>query len=258
MTSTHSMFPVIGRLCFCAIARAMALIAPVVLTACGPTRERLNQPTTLVAPYGQPQLWAVAPFLNESGVSIVKGDRIADIMTEQAEDIDGVATLPVNRVLAGMQRLQLRQITSPAEAMSLMNVLGVDGLIVGSVTAYDPYNPPKFGAAVQLWRRESSRTAAIDPTSLTRSSSEPASPGAMAVNEPAAQASGLFDASNHQVLAWLDQYAAGRTEPNSAYGKRIYLVNMELYTQFVAFRLLHDLLHVERMRLHPEATQPER
>ena len=34
------------------------------------------------------------------------------------------------------------------------------------------------------------------------------------------------------------------SEPGSAYGKRIYLASMEMYTQFVAYRLLHDLLEI--------------
>jgi hypothetical protein len=227
------------------------------------TPEPLTPPLALASPYDQSAgggLWAVAPFVNESGVSIVKSDRIADAFAEQAEQIEGVATIPVNRMLAAMQRLQLPWITSPAEAVSLMNMLGVDGLIVGTVTVYDPYSPPKFGAAVQLWRRESSppRRTAVVPVALTRARTDHISPGAMPSNEPAAQASGVFDASNHQVLMWLDQYAAGRTEPESAYGNRIYLVSMELYTQFVAYRLLHDLLDSERARFQPPATQPER
>src|ERR1043165_2905718 len=92
----------------------------------------------------------LSPFINESGVSIVKTDHIADLFTEQTEEVEGIATVPVNRVLAAMRRLEMRTVPPPADANSLMNLLGVDGLIVGTISTYDPYPPPKLGAAVQL------------------------------------------------------------------------------------------------------------
>jgi hypothetical protein len=49
----------------------------------------------------------------------------------------------------------------------------------------------------------------------------------------------------------LQTYAAGRTEPDTAYGSDIYLVDMDLYTQFVCFRLLQDLLAHEYARVPP-------
>jgi hypothetical protein len=245
------------RLRLSAFIVALLILAMFCIAACGPRRERLQSPVTLNAPYDRPQLWAVAPFVNESGVSIVKSDRVADIFAEQCEEIEGVSMVPVNRVLAAMRKLQLQSVSSPADAKALINALGVDGLIVGTVTSYDPYPPPKMGAAVQLFHRDvSSQLSQLDPVQVTRAANDRISPGAVANEHPIAQASGLFDASNHQTLMWLEQYAAGRTELNSAYGTRIYLVNMELYTQFVAYRLLHDLLAVERARVQPEPTQP--
>ena len=37
------------------------------------------------------------------------------------------------------------------------------------------------------------------------------------------------------------------------FGDEIYLVSMELYTQFVSYRLIHDLLESERFRVTPVA-----
>ena len=72
---------------------------------------------------------------------------------------------------------------------------------------------------------------------------------------PVAQAAGVFDAANHQTLKWLDAYARGRAEPDSAYGQEIYLVRMDLYTQFVCHRLLGELLAQERARLSAAAEE---
>ena len=267
MTSAHSMYIsrrharsasalARCRLRLSALIVALLLLATLLAAGCNPPREKLVSPVVLYAPYDRPQLWAVAPFANESGVSLVKPDRIADAFVEQGEEIDGVSMVPVNRVLNAMRKLQLHSVSSPADARALMNALGVDGLIVGTVTAYEPYPPPKMGAAVHLFRREtSSPMTQLDPVKVTRAANDRISPGAVSNHESIAQASGMFDSSNHLTAAWLDHYATGRTELDSAFGKRIYLVNMELYTQFVAYRLLHDLLEIERARLHPEPTQ---
>jgi hypothetical protein len=247
MTSAHSMQTGLSRR-----FRLRALFACVVLPICAcESRDRLHSPASLRSPYERHELWAIAPFANETGVSIVKPDRIADLFMEQAEQIDGVDVIPVNRVLVAMQRLQMRGVNTPGDAVSLMNVLDVDGLIVGTVTSYDPYSPPKLGAAIQLYRRESPHAVQLDPVEVTRSTTELPSPGAISSNQPIAQASGVFDGSNHQTLMQIEEYAAGRTEPSSAFGARIYLAKMELYTQFVAYRLLHDLLERERIRLTP-------
>jgi hypothetical protein len=236
-----------GYLCF--------LLFFLSLVSCTST-EKLKPPIALQSPYEHTQLWAVAPFANESGVSIVNSDRIADLFVEQAQQIEGVETVPVNRVLLAMRKLQLRSIATTAEARSLMNALGVEGLIVGTVTVYDPYQPPKLAAAIQLYRRDRPGPSNdIDPIEITRARTETPLMGAVSTNDPVAHAAGVFDAANHQTLMQLDEYATGRSVPDSAFGRRIYLVNMEMYTQFVAYRLLSDLLERERARLNPEATQ---
>lgn len=230
-----------------AFACALASIA---VSGCEST-PKLQTPVTLVSPYSERQVWAVAPFINESGVSIVAGDRVADAFTIEAEGIDGIDTLPVNRVIAAMRRLNMNAVTTPGQARLLMNALGADGLIVGTVTAYDPYQPPKFGASVALFTGDVATAHAIDPVQATRARTDTVSPGSMPTNAPSAQASGIYDAGNHETLIWLDGYAAGRSEPSSAFGEGIYLVRMDLYTQFAAYRLLNDLLQSERARVLP-------
>jgi hypothetical protein len=238
-----------------ALTLLASMLAAAALTGCS-YHEKLKQPSMMVSPYDHPQLWAVVPFTNESGVSVVQTDHVADLFTEQAEEIDGIATVPVNRVIVAMRRLNMRSVATPADAMSLMRALGVDGLIVGTVTSYEPYPPLKLGAAIQLYRNESQQLSkSLDPVEVTRAPTEHIAAGMVASNPSAAQASGVFDASNHQTLAWLNQYAAGRAAPDSAYGERIYLASMEMFTQFVAYRLLHDLLDSERIRLQPPATE---
>lgn len=258
MTSAHFMLARVhqprGLLRRSRLAAMMMTFSALTLML-GCASEPLVLPAQLGAPYERTQLWAVAPFVNESGVSIVNGERIADLFAEQAEQVHGVSAVPVNRVLVAMRRLELRAVNTHADAATLMNALGVDGLIVGTVTAYDPYTPPKLGVAIQLYRRERPPTPMqFDLYRLQRARTELVPPDASGPMGPVNQVSGVFDGANHQTLLWLDQYSAGRTEPRSAYGKRVYLVSMELYTQFVAFRMMHDLLQKEWTRTYAAAS----
>ena len=137
----------------------------------------------------------------------------------------------------------------------LIDALGVDALVVGSVTAYDPYPPPTLGMAVQVFAAGSRRGgSSIDPQALIRSSrGYEAAPGDLGNPLRAtAQAAGVFAARNHNTLAQLKEYATGRVEPDEAFGNDVYLNDMELYTQFVSFRLIHDLLAFERARHQPK------
>ena len=246
MTSAQSMPSTTGSR-----SRAVILLVTLIcasLLGCG---ARLKRPTVLAAPYQTQQLWAVVPFANESGVSIVDPYTTADAFTQQLQQVKGIDTVPVNRVIVAMRQLDMKGANSAADVRQLANVLDVDGIVIGTVTAYDPYPPMKFAAAVQLFQTNRNRRDIFDPRDLTRSTSGTVSPGVLASDGPVAQAAGVFDAANHQTLAWLKKYATGRSEPQGAYGRDIYLVSMDLYTQFVSFRLIHDLLQSEQARLMP-------
>ncbi len=212
-------------------------------------------PAALSGPYEGSRIWAVVPFANESGVSTVDTNRIGDLFARELEQVVGLNAIPVNRVIFAMRRLELTAVATPYEAMLLLEALDVDAIVVGTVTAYDPYPPPTLGAAVQLYLRPRlDRSSLLDPRALTRAGSgHEVSPGQVGGPRPVAQAAGIFDAANHRTLQWLQEYAAGRSEPEGAFGDEIYLVSMELYTQFVSYRLIHDLLESERFRVTPVA-----
>jgi hypothetical protein len=237
-----------------AAARAGRLLLLVALAALAGCEPRLREPTVLATPYEHGRLWGIAPFLNESGTSIVNETTVADAFMIEAQQVDGVDVVPVNRVIFAMRELGLRAVTTPGDATSIMNLLDLDGLIVGTVTTYDPYRPMQLGMAVQLYARTQREQAGVDPRQLTRATSD-TSLGAAGPPLPLAQAAGIFDAANHRTLSWLALYADARNEPESAYGSDIYLVDMDLYTRFVCYRLLHDLLESERVRIAAVASE---
>lgn len=215
------------------------LIVAWLLAGCGPT---LVQPAQLTAP--SPALWGIAPFANESGVSRLDTLDIADAFTDEAQDVRGLAVVPVNRVIAAMDQLELDDVTTEAEAAALCRLLGLDGLVVGTITAYDPYRPPKLGLAVQLYAPESGAPSAPDSRALTAATSGPDAQPQLAA-APTTQAYGLFDGRNHATLLALSEYAAGRTSPDAAYGDEIYLVRMDLFARFACHHLLRDLMGPE-------------
>ena len=251
MTSAQNMRSgTIVRSAGCVLAGALFLAQILLIPACVAPRE-LVPPLMLEAPYETPRLWAVAPFGNETGSAGIETDHLTDLFIEQAQQVYGIDAVPLNRVIGAMRTMELPGIRTPADAHLLMNGLGVDGLIVGTITAYDPYQPPKLGVAIQLYLNpDRFRDGRFDPNALYNESTGQANISDPALHLPVAQAAGVFDASNHLTQYWIDDYARGRTTPDSAYGTDIYLVSMDLYTQFVSFRLLNDLLLAERARVH--------
>jgi hypothetical protein len=231
-----------------ACVAAAVLVGPIA-GGCG----QLKQPDVLSSPYEGVQLWAVAPFANESGVSTVDTYRVADLFTQQVQQVEGINTVPVNRVVLAMRHSDIETVGSPDDAMRLIQLLDVDALVVGTVTAWEPYPPPTLGIAVLLFAGSADRAGRVDPRELVRAPSGDVAPGELGAPHAIAQAAGVFDARNHQTLVWLEAYASGRTEPDEPFGTQVYLMDMELYTQFVGYRLIDDLLGFEQQRTTPVA-----
>jgi len=222
-----------------ALVLATALLGGLALAGCQPT---LTNPSGLDSPGSAYQLWGVAPFINESGVSEIDTPRMADVFTAEAQQVSGVHTVPVNRVIGAMRTLGVRHVTSHAEAVTILRMLDLDGLVVGTITAYDAYRPLELGMAVQIYRRPPTGDwDGLDARELTRSTGATAH-RASTSQFPVAQAAGVFDASNHGTLAQLEHFATGRSDPDSAYGVEIYQISMERFAHFVCYQLLDDLL----------------
>ncbi len=228
------------------LALATVVIA-LCVTGCGP----IEQPKVdYASPYPQPKLWAVMPFRNESGVSIVDHVRFADKLTQQLQQVGGIRALPVNRVIEAANSTEIGPIDSVGEAVALMQTLDVDGLIVGTISAWDPYEPPKIGATIQLYsRRNPGSYNGADLQSLTYAATDGVMSGTTRHDQPVATAGGYFDAANGKVLQRLNDYAVGRSGHESPAGWRAYLLNMDLYSEFVSHELMRRLFRAEWQRL---------
>jgi len=231
------------------IAAAIVLSTAVI----GCNQDVNHRPTTLVSPYPADKLWAVAPLENESGVSLADGLVMADRIAQQLQQVPGIRVMSVNRVIEALEASRLGRITSIHEAEQLMRTLGADGLLVGTITAWDPYDPPKIGLAVDLYRRQAASPGPVDTRRLTRAATSDELPGLIIHESPIAQSAGYFDAANGDVRQNLTAYAYGRAPSDSPAGWRRYLLSIDLYGEFVAHEVVRDIFSTERRRLTNEA-----
>lgn len=228
------------------------------LAGCGfQRRDTLRPPNRLVAPYdttGGAVLWAVAPLRNESGTTAVETATIADKLAAAVTEVEGLTCLPFNRTLEAMRELGMRQISSPADARRLAQKLGVDGLLVGTVTAYDPYQPA-LGLSIALFARPGVMTSAqptADPRSLSISATESrGSPAAQTgfADAPIVVVSEHLDGKSHAVLMDVRNFADGRHDPASALGWRRYTASMPHFEEFGAHHVVGKLMEREWARV---------
>jgi len=206
------------------------------------TEQQLNLPG------GVRQTWAVAPVVNLSGQTQVDPILQADEVYGQLQQVAGINAIPVNRVVEVYQSLRIRQVESEEQAALVCDLLGADALLVATVTVYDPFDPPKLGASLQLFRKGRSyqRPANVDPRVLSRM----AAPMADESPRPSGfvQVVGMFDSANGSTRDDVLRYAAGRNDPTGPYKARAYLVDMDRYCGFVYHSLISELLNKPALR----------
>jgi len=205
----------------------------------------------LALPGTKRQVWAVAPAVNLSGQRV---DPLlqADLVYQQLQQVDGITVIPVNRVAEVYAGLRIDRVASQEQAELVCGMLGADGLLIPTVTAYDPYDPPKLGASLQLFGKPAmprGKKKNVDPRELARR----ATPGEGEALVPATadqfiQVVGIFDAANGSVRDALLAYAKGRNDPIGPYGAKEYFVSMDRYGGFVYHVLIAEMMNHPRLR----------
>ena len=224
----------------------------VTLLAAGCAEERVayGREAALTPPWRKRQVWAVAPMVNLSGQKAADPILQADLVFQQLQQVPGLTVIPVNRTVEVLLSLRLEKVQSEQQAALVCELLGCDGLVVPTITIYDPYNPPKLGASLQVFLKPPgtvARPAALNPREMARQAA-PVAGQAMAPGGGIVQAVNLFDAQNGSVRAAVQQYASGRNDPAGPLGAKEYLVSMDRYCGFVYHLLIADLLNSPRMK----------
>lgn len=251
------------------LTRISATIALAALAGCGSLRPKpeLTPPEPVVAPYAAERgevLFAVVPLRNETGTTLADASDMSDRLVAAFEEVRGIRVLPLNRTIEAMRTLEMDQVRTPADAERLTRALGADAVVIGTLTAYEPYDP-QLGIALTLFAgpgpvsgmAPAPTPAAVDPRQLrsmpTESGGQPASRFASA---PTNSISEHFDGKNHGVLEAVKRYAEGRTERPSALGWRRYVESMPLYQEFASHHVVELLMASEAARLGRSA-EPE-
>ncbi|MGA3068036.1 MAG: hypothetical protein ABSF29_14420 [Tepidisphaeraceae bacterium] len=226
---------------FAWIAGLMAVLA-VWTNGCATPPKPYGREQQLFLPGMHSLVWAVAPTVNLSGQAHVDPLLQSDLVFQELQAVRGLTVIPVDRVVEVYASLRIEKVESEAQATNVCDLLGCDGLVVPTVTAYDPYDPPKMGASLQLFAKPGTvqQIVLIDPHELDRSPTV----GAMDLPRPQrlVQAVGIFDASSGSVRQSADAYAAGRTDPNGPMGSREVYLDMSRYGGFVYHELIGELL----------------
>lgn len=223
----------------------------------GRDKDRLDPPQVLLSPYQSATqgdaIWAVVPLANESGASAADPYAISDKIVAAIDEVQGVTCLPVNRTIAAMRARGLHSLRTPADARILADTLGADAIVIGTITAYDPYDPPKLGLGLALYakpRGQGGQQDTLDPMQLQSAySDDQLQVRAAREPLPVATVSEHLDGANHAVQEEIRMFAVGRHDPQSAAGWRAVLMDMDRFTAFAAYTTVSRLLDQERLRV---------
>lgn len=229
----------------------LALAPLVVMSGC----QKPFVQTRIQSPYGARQVWAVAPVRNETGSRYPDGFVMADELSRAFEQVEAIDVLPLNRVLEAMDTLRIPEVQTKSDAIALREALGIDALVVGTMTHYDAYDPPKMGLALDLyaWPAEMAPT----PLDIKGLSWAPTSDAAgvrrntlYRQGQPVTTISAYFDAGGVGTKKLIQDYAYGRgTTPDTLHERRLYTINMNLFQEFVGYEAGSQMIWAEWKRM---------
>ncbi len=93
---------------------------------------------------------AVAPFLNLSAERATDGRRFALAYATELQKVPGFEVIPVGVTETAMIDAKV-DLNDVDEVLKLAKVLRVDAVVVGAVTDYSPYYPPRIGLQVNWY-----------------------------------------------------------------------------------------------------------
>jgi len=129
--------------------RYLLAVSILLLGGCSLLPEIAHQPT-FHNPFPQLSRVAVAPFFNMSEEPTLNTRDVAVAYFAELQSVPGFEVIPVASVEEAIQRHGLR-LSSPEEVRRLAGILGVDAVVIGAVTDYSPYYPPRLAMQVRWY-----------------------------------------------------------------------------------------------------------
>ncbi len=131
----------------------LVLLGCVGLSGCTFVPQVAHQPS-IRNPFPQLSKVAVAPFFNLSDEPTLDGRRVATAYYNELQAIPGFEVVPVGVVERAIQDYGLT-LRSPEDARRLAQILDVDAVVIGAVTEYSPYYPPRVGLQIEWYAANS-------------------------------------------------------------------------------------------------------
>lgn len=101
-------------------------------------------------PFPQLSKIAIAPFFNQSDESTLDGRDFAMAYFTELQATPGFEVVPLGVVEEAIIANQVN-LNGAGEARRLAQILGVDAVVVGAITDYSPYYPPRCGLHVEWY-----------------------------------------------------------------------------------------------------------
>lgn len=127
----------------------LLLLAGLCLSGCSAIPDIVHQPQ-YHNPFPQLNRVAILPFYNQSDEPTVDGDAIALAYYNELQAIPGFEVVPIGVAKTLLASFGTEPIAGE-DFQKLAAFMDVDAVIVGSVTDYSPYYPPRIGLAVRWY-----------------------------------------------------------------------------------------------------------
>ncbi|HZZ71787.1 MAG TPA: hypothetical protein VFE24_06010 [Pirellulales bacterium] len=119
------------------------------LSGCALIPERMCQ-ITVHNPFPQLTKVGVAPFINVSHEPAVDGRQFAIAYANEVSQVAGFEIVPMGVIETAIERYH-SNLSNPADVRRLAQALGIDVIVVGAVTDFSPYYPPRCGMQVEWY-----------------------------------------------------------------------------------------------------------
>ena len=131
------------------MSTAVLLALMLASSGCALLPDIKHKPQT-INPFPQLRTIAILPFANQSEDPTLSGERVSLAYLNELQTIRGFEVLPLGAV---KQRLAQYpgNLASGADFQAFAQYLGVDAVIIGSITDYDAYYPPRMSLKVNWY-----------------------------------------------------------------------------------------------------------
>jgi len=182
---------------------------------------------------------AVAPFLNLSPEQNIDTLALSDIFFREFQSFRGVILVPPVKVQA---EIVSGEYALPQDGRKLAERLGVDAVVFGVITSYEPYSTKQVGIAALMYtaRDLGLPSYGADAILLMSQSGRPITLSGAA--GPAVIVSArMFDSSDRATIARIKTFSRGFSEDENPMGYKTFVTSPNRFMQFVSHEMVLEL-----------------